>query len=56
MERYVWKLKINGRIQARGECTSKDDVENKAGRYFLQYLEEDWDKVTLEIERKGVER
>lgn len=56
MERYVWKLKINGRIQARGECSSKDEVESESGRYFLQYSEEDWDKITLEVERKGREK
>lgn len=56
MERYVWKIKINGRIQARGECSSKDEVESESERYFLQYSEEDWDKITLEVERKGRER
>lgn len=54
--RYVWKIKINGRIQARGDCPLESEAISEVGRYFVQYSEENWDRIVLEVERKGAER
>lgn len=50
--KYQWILKINGRKEACGWCDTKDDAMSEAGRYFMQYCEENFDKITLEIKRK----
>ena len=50
--KYYWVLKINGIKQASGYCQNKDDAISEAERYFMQYSEEEFDKITLEIKVK----
>lgn len=49
---WVWTIKIDGIKQASGQCDSKDEAFTEAGRYFLQYGEESFNKITLEIKQK----
>ena len=49
---YQWTLKINGQKQASGFSPEKDEAISEAGRYFVQYCEEDFEKITLEIKIK----
>lgn len=38
--------------QATGHCQNKEDAISEAERYFMQYSEEEFNKITLEIKVK----
>jgi len=49
---WIWIVKIDGIKQASGQCDSKDESFSEAGKYFLQYGEEDFSQISLEIKLK----
>lgn len=51
---WSFKLKQDGLTVAQGFGFDKDFVISEAEHYLLQYLDEDYSKMTLELKKKEV--
>ena len=52
MEEWIFIIKQDGLTVARGFAPTKEEVLQEACHYWSQYEEEDFEKMTMTVQRK----